>query len=288
MLAREEQMGGIGRLYTLTPLSGAPQKPLPAVNRKVWSIIDAAVRKVAGQSASAGSVLREYWPDEARENLPGWPLPPDQIGFSFRDSGGGHGAAMNIALHWVDVALSYRAEEVVAALDKMGWALATTLPPLEEKLLHPSGYLVCSLRGVLYCVHRDEDGITLWADIDAPDPRPSFDELAASDQRQILSQLEARRCECPLCFWLGHQVRKRARLAAEKLARAKQAEERAAAKVAQAADRARRLDEKAAADAARAEARRGRAAEKEAARAAKEAARAARANEARSAPPREE
>jgi hypothetical protein len=248
-------MGGIGHLYTLTPLPGARQAPLLAVNRKVWSIVDAAVRKVAGQSESAGAVLREYWPDEARDNLANWPVPPDQIGFSFRDSGGGQTAAMNIALHWVEVALCYRAEEVDAALHKLGWALATPLPPLADKLLHPTGYLICSRKGVLYCLHRDDDGITLWADIDAPDPRPSFDALPESDRRGILSQLEARRCECPLCFWLGHQVRKRARLAAEKLARVKQAEERAAARLVQAAERARRQEEKAAAAAARAEAR---------------------------------
>lgn len=233
-------MGGIGHLYSLTPLPGVPQRPLLAVNRKVWSIVDAAVRKVAGRSESAGSVLREYWADEARDNLPGWPLPPDQIGFSFRDSGGGQSASMNIALHWVEVALSLRAAEVEAAISRMGWALATKLPDIAEKLGSPTGYLICPLRGVLYCVHRDADGISLWADIDAPDPRPSFDSLAPADQRGIVAQLEARRCECPLCFWLGLERRKRARLAAEKLAKARAAEERAAARAARAAGRASR------------------------------------------------
>lgn len=200
-------MGGIGHLYAVRPLPDASPQPLLAANKALWNVVDSVVRGAIGIKPVSRMVLAEYWPDEAREKLPSWPLAPDQLGFSFGDAGGALNASMHIALHWTEIALSWRAEMAAAALRACGWEFAVPLRSLEEQIVAPRGYLVCPLDGVLYCI-LEEGGGAFSFFTDAERRARELSSLNARALARVQEQIATRTCRCPLCELLGPGVRR--------------------------------------------------------------------------------
>jgi hypothetical protein len=187
-------------------------------------------RHVAGTPYQA--ILDEYLRDNAVDNIyeGRWDDDPRQLSLYFDDRAGMCGMSSEAADHWLELALSARARELLLLGRHYGYRLAywrnaergspTPASALATALEQGPRYSLVLLRGRVYCVDRKgpetRNGVSyLWTD-EVPD-QVSFEDLEPAEKRQ--ARRAARRCSCPLCVALRKAPRANAIRANERLRR---------------------------------------------------------------------